>query len=163
MRRSEPRGRTHTNLRQRLYIPTILRKVFHCTIIKNPRRTRTLVLPNNRLKLRAPLINEEGRYRPVGEVCAQATRLHALKAKGERTLSLAELDSVVRTIKRGRASRTVIVHVDDRDMGEAEVVEGALHPDGENGLRERKKTNIPGQRWSLRSSIRRVRPRWRRK
>ena len=48
------------------------------------------------------------------------------KPSDEHALGDAALDRLLREHERGRAGRAVVVHVEDRDAGEAELVDGAL-------------------------------------
>ena len=66
-----------------------------------------------------------GRF-PVRKVSSETARLHALKAESKGTFNLAILYCVVGLVKRGGSGRTVVVHVDDGYVGEAEIVKGTL-------------------------------------
>ena len=62
----------------------------------------------------------------VGVLDAEAARLHLLEAERERAVDEAALDRLAGQEQRRGAGRAVVVDVDDRDPGEAELVERAL-------------------------------------
>ena len=66
------------------------------------------------------------RVRAVGVLDAERAGLHLLEADRERAVGDAALDRLAREEERGRAGRAVVVDVDDRDAGQAELVERAL-------------------------------------
>ena len=62
----------------------------------------------------------------VGVLDAEAARLHLLEAERERAVDEAALDRLAGEEQRRGAGRAVVVDVDDRDPGQAELVERAL-------------------------------------
>lgn len=62
----------------------------------------------------------------VWKVSSETARLHAFEAESKGTLSLAISYCVVGLVKRGGSGGTIVVHVDDGYVGEAEVVKGTL-------------------------------------
>ena len=66
-----------------------------------------------------------GRY-SVRKVGSETARLHAFEAESKGTFNLAIFYCVVGLVKRGGSGRTVVVHIDDGYVGEAEIVKGTL-------------------------------------
>jgi hypothetical protein len=62
----------------------------------------------------------------VWKISSETARLHALEAEGKGTFNLAISYCVVGLVKRGGSGGTIVVHVDDGYVGEAEVVKGTL-------------------------------------
>lgn len=63
---------------------------------------------------------------PIREVGAQAARFHSFEPKCHRAFDFAVFYGIVCLIKCRGAGRAVIVDIDDGDMSEAKVIEGAL-------------------------------------
>ena len=66
----------------------------------------------------------------VGELGAERALLHLLEADREHALGRAARDRLAREVQRRRAGRAVVVHVDDRDAGEADLVDRRLAAGG---------------------------------
>lgn len=81
------------------------------------------------------LSNKNGRRRPVREVGAQAAWLHAFEAQSQRAFHLAILDSIVGLVQSSGPSRAVVVDVDDRNVGQAEVIKRTLKCGTSRGIR----------------------------
>ena len=62
----------------------------------------------------------------VWKVSSQTARLHPFEAESKCTFNLAIFYSVVGLVKRGGSGGTIVVHVDDGYVGEAEIVKGTL-------------------------------------
>ena len=70
------------------------------------------------------------RARPVGVDRAQRAGLHLLEAEREHAIGRAGSDRLARQKQRRRAGRAIVVDVDDRNPGHAEVVDRALSGGG---------------------------------
>ena len=76
---------------------------------------------------RVELVERAG---PVGEDGAERAGLHLLEAERQHAVERAGLDRLPRQEQRGRAGRAIVVDVDDRDAGHADLVERALAAGG---------------------------------
>ena len=78
------------------------------------------------LEFRHLVVEERYRGWTVREVCPQTTGFHDLEPERERALGLPVFDGVVGLVQGGGTCRAVIVNIDDRDVGQAEVVQSTL-------------------------------------
>ena len=62
----------------------------------------------------------------VWKVSSETARLHSFEAESKCTFNLAIFYCVVGLVKCGGSGGTIVVHIDDGYVGEAEVVKGTL-------------------------------------
>ncbi|MCY1232937.1 hypothetical protein D9M72_454550 [compost metagenome] len=79
---------------------------------------------------RARTVEQFQRGGTVGVDRAQRARVHLLEAEGQHDVGHAAGNGLVCQVQRGRAAGAIVVDVDDRDAGHADVVQHALAAGG---------------------------------
>ena len=106
---------------------TIFCKILLRTVTKQPWGTGTVICTEILLlEFRHLVVEERCGGWTVREVCPQTTWLHDLEPKRERALGLPVLDGIVGLVQGRGAGRAVVINIDDRDVGQAEVVQSTL-------------------------------------